>query len=97
VKEILTGSANAGNSHVLVIEEAHDLNVQTLKYLKRFWEMEHGQPFREDPAVVEELKREKLVQEPAPLPWRESELQYLARALGLKNTIISWSVEEAGG
>jgi type II secretory pathway predicted ATPase ExeA len=25
-----------------MIEEAHDLSVQTLKYLKRFWEMEDG-------------------------------------------------------
>jgi type II secretory pathway predicted ATPase ExeA len=25
-----------------MIEEAHDLNISTLKYLKRFWEMEDG-------------------------------------------------------
>jgi type II secretory pathway predicted ATPase ExeA len=25
-----------------MIEEAHDLSIQTLKYLKRFWEMEDG-------------------------------------------------------
>lgn len=42
VKSLLTGSSEAGNSHVLVIEEAHDLSIATLKYLKRFWEMEHG-------------------------------------------------------
>ena len=42
VEEILTGSSRAGNSHVLMIEEAHDLTVQTLKYLKRFWELEDG-------------------------------------------------------
>jgi len=61
-----------------------------------FYEMEYGRPLSEDPGVTEELKREKLIQEPAPLPWREGELQYLARALGLKNTIISWGLEEAG-
>jgi type II secretory pathway predicted ATPase ExeA len=25
-----------------MIEEAHDLSIQTMKYLKRFWEMEDG-------------------------------------------------------
>lgn len=42
VEKLLTESARAGNSHVLIIEEAHDLSIQTLKYLKRFWEMEDG-------------------------------------------------------
>lgn len=42
VEKMLINSSRAGNSHVLVIEEAHDLNVSTLKYLKRFWEMEDG-------------------------------------------------------
>ncbi len=42
VEEILIGSNRAGNAHVLLIEEAHDLVIQTLKYLKRFWELEDG-------------------------------------------------------
>lgn len=42
VEKMLIESSQAGNAHVLIIEEAHDLNIQTLKYLKRFWEMEHG-------------------------------------------------------
>jgi type II secretory pathway predicted ATPase ExeA len=42
VERILTNSSRAGYSHVLMIEEAHDLAIQTLKYLKRFWEMEDG-------------------------------------------------------
>lgn len=42
VEEILTGSGRSGNSHVLLIEEAQDLPVSTLKYLKRFWELEDG-------------------------------------------------------
>jgi type II secretory pathway predicted ATPase ExeA len=42
VERILTNSSRAGYSHVLMIEEAHDLHIQTLKYLKRFWEMEDG-------------------------------------------------------
>jgi type II secretory pathway predicted ATPase ExeA len=41
-EKILTNSSRAGYSHVLMIEEAHDLAVTTLKYLKRFWELEDG-------------------------------------------------------
>ncbi len=42
VEKVLTTSSRAGNNHVLMIEEAHDLDIQTLKYLKRFWELEDG-------------------------------------------------------
>jgi type II secretory pathway predicted ATPase ExeA len=42
VERILTESSRAGFSHVLMIEEAHDLSITTLKYLKRFWELEDG-------------------------------------------------------
>jgi type II secretory pathway predicted ATPase ExeA len=42
IEKILTNSSRAGYSHVLMIEEAHDLTVNTLKYLKRFWELEDG-------------------------------------------------------
>ena len=42
IEAILTNSSRAGWSHVLMIEEAHDLTIQTLKYLKRFWELEDG-------------------------------------------------------
>ncbi|MBS0367607.1 MAG: ExeA family protein [Proteobacteria bacterium] len=42
VERSLIDSGRAGQSHVLIIEEAHDLPIQTLKYLKRFWEMEDG-------------------------------------------------------
>ncbi len=42
VQRILASSARTGNAHGLIIEEAHDLSVATLKYLKRFWEMEDG-------------------------------------------------------
>jgi hypothetical protein len=30
------------------------------------------------------LKQAKLIQEPAPLPWREEELKYAMRALGME-------------
>lgn len=42
VQRILASSGRAGNAHALVIEEAHDLKIPTLKYTKRFWEMEDG-------------------------------------------------------
>lgn len=42
IERLLTGSSRGGSSHVLIIEEAHDISVQTLKYLKRFWEIEDG-------------------------------------------------------
>ncbi|AQZ99054.1 hypothetical protein B5M06_13140 [Comamonas kerstersii] len=39
---ILRESARVGNKHVLIIEEAHDLAVPTLKAMKRFYELEDG-------------------------------------------------------
>ena len=42
VQRILADGARIGHTHVLIIEEAHDLGIATLKYLKRFWEMEDG-------------------------------------------------------
>lgn len=42
VEKILKNSSRLGFSHVLIIEEAHDLSIATLKYLKRFWELEDG-------------------------------------------------------
>jgi len=49
-----------------------------------FHEMEHGRPFQPDPKVDEELTTAKLIQEPAPLPWRDAELKYLVKALNLE-------------
>jgi type II secretory pathway predicted ATPase ExeA len=42
VETLLKTSGQAGNAHVLLIEEAHDLTIHTLKMLKRFWELEDG-------------------------------------------------------
>ena len=42
VEKLLKDSSRAGNMHSLLIEEAHDLSIQTLKFLKRFWELEDG-------------------------------------------------------
>lgn len=46
VHEALSKSTEAGNRHVLLIEEAHDLHPQTLKALKRYWELEDGKSMR---------------------------------------------------
>jgi nitroreductase len=46
---------------------------------------EVGNPFPRDEGVVEELKRAKMLQAPAPLPGRQEELEYLQRALDLPN------------
>ena len=40
--EALTRSSRAGNRHLMVIEEAHDMHTQPLKSLKRLWEMRDG-------------------------------------------------------
>jgi len=55
-----------------------------LPFEKLFHMNGYGNPFPRSPEVVEELKRDKMLQEPAPLPWREAELEYLKRALDLK-------------
>ena len=42
VRDLLLSSSQAGMKHVLLIEEAHDLSVPTMKQLKRLWEIEDG-------------------------------------------------------
>lgn len=41
-KQLLLARSNNNERTVLVIEEAHDLPVTTLKFLKRIWELENG-------------------------------------------------------
>lgn len=41
-ERLLADSARAGVMHILMIEEAHDLSNDVLRYLKRFWEIEDG-------------------------------------------------------
>lgn len=40
-------------------------------------------PFEEDPEVVQYLKDEGMLQEPGPLPWRDTEVRMLSRMFGL--------------
>jgi len=42
-----------------------------------------GQPFPRDAQVVKGLEEDKMLQQPAPLPWRRAELAYLSRALDI--------------
>ena len=44
----------------------------------------YDNPFPRSQQVVEELERDGMLQQPAPLPWREAELDYLKKALGIK-------------
>lgn len=67
---------------------------QTVKppFETMFFEMRHGAAFAPDPAVDAELTRDGMLSEPAPLPWREAELQYLMRGLGLEDRITSFPI-----
>jgi len=42
IRNVLTQSYKAGNRHVLVIDEAHDLADEVIKQLKRIWELADG-------------------------------------------------------
>jgi hypothetical protein len=44
----------------------------------------YGNPFPRSQEVVDELTRDRMFQAPGPLPWREAELAYLQKALGVK-------------
>src|SRR3990172_7150062 len=66
--------------------ESWEAGGQTVKapFESLFFEMEHGKPYKCDPKVDEELKQARMIQEPAPLPWREAELKYVQQALCLE-------------
>jgi nitroreductase len=51
-----------------------------------FSEMEYDRPLQLDPQTEEELKKAKLIQEAAPLPWRDEELKTIVRALGIDDS-----------
>jgi hypothetical protein len=59
-----------------------------------FHEGEWGKPFKHDPAVDEELRREKMIQQEAPLPWRQAEMRYITKALGLEEELAALSLVE---
>lgn len=66
--------------------ESWEAGGQTVKapFGELFSEMTHGNPFRQNPALQDEMKADGMIREPAPLPWRDAELQYVMRGLGLE-------------
>ena len=44
----------------------------------------YGNPFPRSDEVLAELQEDGMIQAPAPMPWREAELDYLKNALGIK-------------
>lgn len=74
--------------------ESMEAGGQTRKapFTSLFFEDTHGMPFEPDPAVEEELRREKLIQQEAPLPWRADEMAYVMKALGLENRITAFPI-----
>jgi nitroreductase len=52
-------------------------------FAEQYFLGKYGNPFPRDPKVVEELKKTRLLQAPAPLPGRKEELRRLARELNL--------------
>ena len=79
--------------------ESWEAGGQTSKhpFSELFFEMQHGRPFGEDTEVNDELKREGMIQAPAPLPWRDAELQYLAHALNLEWQLAIPGAQPADG
>ena len=54
-----------------------------LPFEERYYLNRYAQAFPRDAEVVEGLKGDKMIQQPAPLSWRWAELEYLARALDI--------------
>ncbi len=52
---------------------------ETLFHMNRY-----GEAFPRSAEVVAELEEDGMIQNPAPRPWREAELEYLKKALGIK-------------
>jgi nitroreductase len=44
----------------------------------------YGKAFPRSDDVLDELREDKMIQDPAPSPWREEELEYLKNALGVE-------------
>jgi nitroreductase len=72
--------------------ESWEAGGQTRKapFKSLFFEGKHGVPFEPNPKVDEELREAKMLQEEAPLPWRDAELRYLVRALELQDQIVAF-------
>lgn len=52
---------------------------------EKFYLNRHGDAFPQSAEVVDELRRAGMIQETAPLPYRDQELEYLKQAFGLSD------------
>jgi nitroreductase len=68
-----------------------------LPFEQRYYLSRYAETFPRDPEVVEGLERDKMLQKPAPLPWRWAELEYLARALGRPGSHESTRIPAGSG
>src|SRR5208337_1491414 len=59
-----------------------------LPFEQLFYINEHGNPFERDSKVVEELRRDKMIQAQAPLDYRQAELEFVQHALGLPQSFV---------
>lgn len=70
--------------------ESWEAGGQTKKrpFADLFFENTHGVAFEPDASVEDELRAEGMLQAEAPLPWRDEELMYVMRALGLQGEFL---------
>ncbi|MEX2236146.1 MAG: nitroreductase family protein [Dehalococcoidia bacterium] len=72
---------------ILVGYPAEDINAGGQRprppFEEQYFEGTYGTPFKRDQGVVEQLKKEKMIQDPAPLPGRKEEIKKLAERFGL--------------
>ncbi|WP_238937672.1 ExeA family protein, partial [Pseudoalteromonas sp. S16_S37] len=77
IEEALIESANNGHLHLMVIDEAHDLNSDVIKLLKRIWELTHG--FRRVMGIVligqNELQKKLSGQHVREFTWRCNQIR----------------------
>lgn len=77
IEDALIESANNGHLHLLIIDEAHDLNPDVIKLLKRIWELTHG--FRRVMGIVligqSELKKKLDGQHVREFTWRCNQIE----------------------
>jgi nitroreductase len=84
------------SAHLLVLMtvgyplESRDAGGQRpkLPFEQLYFINEHGKGFERDPAVIKELERAGMIQAPAPLEYRQRELEFLHKALELVPNFI---------
>jgi len=89
IEQALISSANNGNLHLLVVDEAHDLPLDVIKLFKRIWELTHG--FKRVMGIVlmgqTELKRKLESQSVREFTWRCNQIEMRPLGLDVANYI----------